>query len=87
VLRRLVRAGEIDLARAVAAFDLFRRLPLRRFEHGPLLSRIWELRDNMTSYDAAFAALAEQLGASLVTVDAKFGRTPGLRCQVLDLRA
>jgi predicted nucleic acid-binding protein len=86
VLRKAVRSGALETTRAVEAFELFRRLPLRRYEHRPLLSRIWELRDNMTSYDAAFAALAEQLGASLVTVDAKFGRTPGLRCQVLNLR-
>jgi predicted nucleic acid-binding protein len=85
VLRRGIRSGAIEAARAIEAFDLFRRLPLQRHAHTPLLARIWELRDNMTSYDAAFVALAEQLGASLVTVDAKFSRTPGPRCQVLDL--
>ena len=86
VLRRLARRGELDENRAEAAFLLFRRMGIRRFDHEPLLSRIWELKDNMTPYDAAFAALAEQLGASLVTVDNKFGNTPGLRCQVLNLR-
>ncbi|WP_030160787.1 type II toxin-antitoxin system VapC family toxin [Glycomyces sp. NRRL B-16210] len=86
VLRRLVRHGQLDVDRATAALELFRQMALRRYDHVSLLPRIWELRGNMTSYDAAFAALAEQLGASLLTVDKKFDKTPGLRCQVLNLR-
>lgn len=86
VLRRLVRHGNLDSIRAEEAFELFRRLPLHRHDHASSLARIWELRHNMTPYDAAFAALAEQVGASLVTADRKFEKTPGLRCQVLNLR-
>jgi predicted nucleic acid-binding protein len=57
-------------------------LPLRRYPHGPLLSRIWELRDNLTVYGAAYVALAEALDAPLLTVDARLARAPGVRCQV-----
>ncbi|WP_198587126.1 type II toxin-antitoxin system VapC family toxin [Glycomyces xiaoerkulensis] len=87
VLRRLVRRGVLDEERASKALRLLSRFDLHRFDHTPLLPRIWQLRDNMTAYDASFAALAETLDASLVTVDSKFERTPGLRCRVLNLRA
>lgn len=48
----------------------------------PLLPRIVELADNATVYDAAYLALAEELGCTLVTADAKLGRIPGIRCRV-----
>jgi predicted nucleic acid-binding protein len=62
-------------------------MPITRHPHTPLLDRIWELRDNMWPYDAAFVALAEALGAPLVTVDSKFEGVPGLRCEIRNLRA
>lgn len=46
----------------------------------PLLSRIWELRDNLTAYDAAYVTLAERIGGPLVTCDGKLAGAPGLRC-------
>jgi predicted nucleic acid-binding protein len=55
---------------------------LRRYEHAPLLPRIWELTHNMWPYDACYVALAESLNATLVTVDRKLARVPGLRCTV-----
>ena len=45
--------------------------PIARYEHEPLLSRIWELRDSLTAYDAAYVALAEGLRATLLTRDKK----------------
>ena len=50
--------------------------------HLPLLDRIWELRENVTPYDAAYVALAEDLGGTLVTADARLGRAPGPRCAI-----
>ncbi|MEV5154872.1 type II toxin-antitoxin system VapC family toxin [Streptomyces werraensis] len=86
VLRGLVRGGKLPESEAERALDLLRRMQLRRYDHTALLPRIWELRHNMWPYDASYAALAEALGAELVTVDAKFSGVPHLRCQVTDLR-
>jgi len=56
--------------------------PMRRMPLAPLLVRMWELQDNLTPYDAAYVALAEQLNASLLTCDGKLAAAPGLRCHV-----
>jgi predicted nucleic acid-binding protein len=57
-------------------------LPLHRYTHVPLLPRMWELRTNLTGYDAAYVALAEVLEAPLVTADAKLASSPGHRVQI-----
>jgi predicted nucleic acid-binding protein len=61
-------------------------MTLTRYDHVPLLGRIWELRHNMWPYDAAYVALAESLRVDLVTVDSKLGSVPGLKCIVRNLR-
>lgn len=76
-LRKLVRARAIDAVRGEEALTDFAALNIQRHEHLPLLSRIWELRDNLTAYDAAYVALAEVLNAPLLTCDAKLARSPG----------
>lgn len=48
----------------------------------PLLTRMWELRSDVSGYDAAYLALAETFGCALVTADARLTRVPGLRCEV-----
>ena len=53
------------------------------YPHGPLAPRIWELHTNVTSYDSAYVALAEALGAPVATLDRKLCRAPGLRCEFL----
>jgi len=73
----LLTAGRSDRARA----DL-QRLPLWRVGHRPLIQRCWELRDNLTPYDAAYLAVAELFDATLVTADATLARAPGPRCSV-----
>ncbi len=81
VLRRLFLAGNLDARRAdLALVDLI-ELPLQRVPHRPLLARCWELRDNVTPYDAAYIALAEILDAVLVTADARMSKAPGTRCR------
>ena len=77
VLRRHVAAGQMTTARAAEALDAWRAFPLDRWPHEGLLRRIWALRGTLTAYDAAYVALAEALGAPLITTDAKLARTPG----------
>jgi predicted nucleic acid-binding protein len=53
-----------------------------RYPHAPLVPRIWELKENLTAYDAAYVALAEALDAPLVTMDERLARAPGIRAAV-----
>jgi predicted nucleic acid-binding protein len=71
VIRRHLKANALTMVRAQLAFDDFQALKYKRYPHDILLKRIWRLRDNFTAYDAAYLALAEEIGASLVTCDSK----------------
>lgn len=82
VLRSGVRRGLLDERRARLAWSDLSGAPLRRASHRPLLPRTWELRDNLTTYDAAYVALAEILGATLLTTDRTLANAPGIRCDV-----
>ncbi|HTV82204.1 MAG TPA: type II toxin-antitoxin system VapC family toxin [Acidobacteriaceae bacterium] len=75
VLRRHVSTGALAPERALQAVRDLADLPLDRYPHYLLLPRIWQLRDNLTSYDAAYQALAEALDAPLVTRDRALGST------------
>jgi predicted nucleic acid-binding protein len=79
VMRRYVLRGELKAERAQQALDVMAEFPLTRYAHEPLLRRIWELRQNLTAYDAAYVALAEGLHATLVTRDRKLATIPVLR--------
>ena len=81
-LRRLVLRGLLGADGGWAALDSWRRLGIVRHSVGGLLDRVWELRENVSAYDASYLALAEALGCSLLTADARLGRAPGLRCPV-----
>ena len=83
ILRRLERAGEISRLEASSAYRDLLRLELMLFPFAPFAERIWELRRNLTCYDAWYVALAEALGCPLVTLDAKLGRATGPRCEIL----
>jgi len=87
VLRRQVQAGQVDARRAALALADLAALPLRRARHRPLLTRCWELRNNLTIYDASYVALAEALDATLLTGDERLARAPGPHCRVEVLSA
>jgi predicted nucleic acid-binding protein len=80
VLRGRVRQGKLRAEDAVQAIADLRRMPLERFDLLPLLDRVWELRDNLTAYDATFVALAETFDAVLVTADERLSKSPGPQC-------
>lgn len=77
VLRRYCAGSALDLERARIALDDLSALDLYRYPHEPMLERIWQLRDNLTAYDAAYVALAETLNAPLLTFDARLANAPG----------
>ncbi len=82
VVRGRALAGEISAGRGRAALDDLADLRLTRYPVTPLLTRIWELRANVTAYDGAYVALAEVLRAPLVTTDDRLGRSRGHRAAV-----
>ena len=82
VLRRQMAAGALDARRASLALDDLAALPARRAPHRPLLPRCWELRDNLTIYDAAYVALAEAMQATVLTADRRLVKAPGPRCPI-----
>lgn len=76
-LRRMVATGRVSEGRASVIRSDFASLRIVRYPHGLFLDRMWELRDNLTAYDAAFVALAEALEVPLVTTDARLAGAPG----------
>lgn len=78
--RRLCTAGRLDGERAEVAITDLQELRLQRVPHRALLGRCWELRENVTVYDAAYIALAENLRAPLLTGDRRLTTAPGARC-------
>lgn len=79
-LRGLARPNPALRAAVPAALRHLAGFPLRRMPLAPLLPRIWELRDNVTAYDAAYVTLAERLGGPLITCDGKLAGASGPRC-------
>lgn len=82
VLRRRSRLGDIDEKEVEVALETLHVLRVTRYPHLSLLPRLWELRMNLSPYDAAYVALAETLGCSLVTGDRRLARASGIACEV-----
>lgn len=84
-VRRFVLRGTLTRRRGARALARLRTLAITRHPHAPLLSRAFDLRANATFYDALYLALAEALGAPLLTADAALAHVPGHRARVIVL--
>jgi predicted nucleic acid-binding protein len=82
VVRRMLGRGQIELRRASEAMLDLADFPIARRPHTLLLPRVWELRSNLTAYDAVYVALAEALDAPLVTRDSRLASAPGHAARV-----
>lgn len=82
VLRRLERTRALGAWPCSVALQSLRAMSLFREPHEPLLQRCWDLRANLTAYDAAYVALAEALESPLITCDARLYRAPGHRAAI-----
>jgi predicted nucleic acid-binding protein len=82
VMRRYERAGAITASRARQLLVDLVDLDAARYPHDVLIARAWQLRANLTAYDGVYVALAEALGAVLLTCDGRLARAPGHRARV-----
>jgi predicted nucleic acid-binding protein len=76
VLRRYCATGDLSVERAKNALEDLKDMPITRYRHDIFLQRIWELKDNITAYDAVYIALAEALPATLITCDKRLASAP-----------
>lgn len=74
--------GLLSPERATQALQDLRRTPIETVKVESLMERIWELRHNLTPYDASYVALAERLGAALVTGDVRMAKAPGITASI-----
>ena len=81
VVRRHLRSGQLTVTQASNAIEDLMELPITVYPTAPLLPRCWELRANVTAYDACYVSLAEALGFTLLTADARLAEAPGPRCR------
>lgn len=87
ILRRLERAKEITTPEANAAYEDLMQLSMKLFSFDPFADRIWELRHNVTSYDAWYVAVAEALRLPLATLDERLSKAKGPTCDFLTPRS
>lgn len=80
--RRLVRRDKLKAAAAEQALDELVAMDLERVEHAALLPRAWELRDNLSFYDALYVSLAEAIRQPLITFDGRIAKAPGLDAEI-----
>lgn len=81
-LRGLVRAGTLNAEDGRRCMEAWSHLAVIRYAAGPLLQRMWDLRERLSAYGAMYVALAELLDCALVTADARVSRASGLKCAV-----
>jgi predicted nucleic acid-binding protein len=83
ILRRQAAAKLLDDTAVTLAHADLLALPVDLYPHAAVAERAWQMRANVTAYDAAYVALAELAAVPLVTLDARLARAPGVACQVL----
>ncbi len=83
ILRRHALAGALDPSEATLAHTDLVALAVDLYPYAGLAERVWELRANLTAYDASYVALAELIAAPLVTLDGRIARAPGTRCAIV----
>jgi predicted nucleic acid-binding protein len=81
-IRSRVRRGKLDSRAGWDLLERYRRLGITRHSTFPMFERLWELRHNLSAYDAAYVVLAETLDCGLLTADARISRAPDLHCPV-----
>ena len=81
ILRRSALTGAISPEQASLAHADLLDLRIELFPYAPFASRIWELRENVTCYDAWYVAIAETLSAPLATLDTRLAKAPGPHCR------
>lgn len=82
-LRGMARRRDVTVAEAKHVLEAVGALGIARRPHLPLVPRVWELRSNLTAYDATYVALAEALRCPLITSDARIASAPDIRCEVV----
>jgi len=83
VLRRLEQSKHLTRLEATAAHEDLSRLDIELLPYEPFADRVWELRANLTAYDAWYVAIAEMAGFPLATLDHRLARAPGPRCEFM----
>jgi len=83
VLRRLEQSKHLTRLEATAAHEDLLRLDIELLPYAPFAERVWELRANLTAYDAWYVAIAEMAGLPLATLDHRLARAPGAGCRFL----
>ena len=81
-LRRSVAGGRIEADEGWAALDTWRHLGMVRYPIVGILDRVWELRSNLSAYDASYVALAERLNCALLTADRRLSQAPAIHCTI-----
>ncbi len=81
-LRRLRNKGRLSESEALLALRGFWSLPIELWPQEAIDGRTWDLGQNLTSYDAAYVAVAEKIGDALLTADARLSRAPGIKCAI-----
>ena len=81
-VRSMTRRGDITAAEGLRGLRNLAALQIMRVGHSLLLERCWELRHNLSAYDASYVALAEFVNATLLTSDARLAKAPSIRCDV-----
>ncbi|MDE0116339.1 MAG: type II toxin-antitoxin system VapC family toxin [bacterium] len=83
ILRRMEQSGQVSRVVATASFRDLLRLDVELYPFAPLAERIWELRPNVTCYDAWYVALAEALNNPLFTLDRRLSKASGVQCEMV----